>query len=105
MRLPAYAKLNLTLEVLGRRDDGFHQIATIMQTISLADVLEIEHDTGLRIECEYPDLTGDQNLVWQAAVELGKAGNVEPKARIGIEKHIPVAVSYTHLTLPTTPYV
>ena len=47
MRLPAYAKLNLTLEVLGRRDDGFHQVATIMQTISLADVLEIEHDTRL----------------------------------------------------------
>ena len=92
MRLPAYAKLNLTLEVLGRRDDGFHQIATIMQTISLADVLEIEHDTELRIECEYPDLTGDQNLVWQAAVELGKAGNVEPNARIRIEKHIPVGM-------------
>ena len=90
MQLPAYAKLNLTLEVLGRREDGFHQVVTIMQTISLSDVLEIEYDSELRVECEYPDLIGDQNIVWQAAVELAKAGNVEPKARIGIEKHIPV---------------
>lgn len=92
MELPAYAKLNLTLEVLGRRDDGFHQVMTIMQTISLADVLKIEYDTELRVECEYPDLEGDRNLVWRAAVELAKAGNVEPKARIGIEKHIPVGM-------------
>ena len=92
MQLPAYAKLNLTFEVLGRRDDGFHQVVTIMQTISLADVLEIEHDTELKVECEYADLAGDQNLVWQAAVELAKAGNIEPKARINIEKHIPVGM-------------
>ncbi len=92
MLLPAYAKLNLTLEVLGRRDDGFHQVETIMQAISLADVLEIEHDTELRIDCDYPGLEGDQNLVWKAAVELAKAGNIEPKARIGVEKHIPVGM-------------
>ena len=92
MRLPAYAKLNLTFEVLGRRDDGFHQVATIMQTISLADILEIEHDTELRVECEYSHLAGDQNLVWQAAVALGKAGKIDPKARINIEKHIPVGM-------------
>ena len=92
MQLPAYAKLNLTLEILGRRNDGFHQVLTIMQTISLADVLEIEYDSELRVECDYPELIGDQNIVWQAAVELAKAGNVEPKARIGIEKHIPVGM-------------
>ena len=92
MQLPAYAKLNLTLEVLGRREDGFHQVVTIMQTISLADVVEIENDTELKVECEYPNLTGDQNLVWHAAIELARAGNVEPKARISIKKHIPVGM-------------
>ena len=92
MRIPAYAKLNLTLEVLGRRNDGFHQVVTIMQTISLADVLEIKHDAELSVVCEYPDLKGEQNLVWQAAVALAKAGNVEPKARISIEKRIPVGM-------------
>ena len=92
MEVPAYAKLNLTFEVLGRRSDGFHQITTIMQTIGLADVLRIERDSRLRVECEYPELAGKQNLVWRAAVELAKAGNVEPQARITIEKHIPVAM-------------
>lgn len=92
MLLPAYAKLNLTFEVLGRRDDGFHQVVTIMQTISLADVLTIEPADNLKVECEYPELAGDQNLVWQAAVELAKVGDVDPKAKISIEKHIPVAM-------------
>ncbi len=92
MEVPAYAKLNLTFEVLARRDDGFHQVTTIMQTIGLADLLQIEHGPDLKVECDYPDLAGEQNLVWQAAVELAKAGNVEPKARINIEKHIPVGM-------------
>ena len=92
MEVPAYAKLNLTFEVLGRRDDGFHQVTTIMQTIGLADMLRIEPDSELKVECEYPELAGEQNLVWQAAVALAKAGNIEPAARISIEKHIPVAM-------------
>ena len=92
MQLPAYGKLNLTFEVLGRRHDGFHEVATIMQTISLADVLKIENDTELTVECDYQDLTGEKNLVWQAAIELAKAGNVKPKARICIDKHIPVGM-------------
>ena len=82
MEVSAYAKLNLTFEVLGRRNDGFHQVTTIMQTIGLADMLWIEPDSELKVECEYPELAGEQNLVWQAAVALAKAGNIEPTARI-----------------------
>ena len=92
LELPAYAKINLTFEVLGRRGDGFHQITTIMQTIGLADVLRIEEDSELRVECEYPELAGEQNLVWRAAVALAEAAGVGPNARITIEKHIPVAM-------------
>ncbi|PKB70923.1 MAG: 4-(cytidine 5'-diphospho)-2-C-methyl-D-erythritol kinase [SAR202 cluster bacterium Io17-Chloro-G6] len=92
MEVPAYAKLNLTFEVLGRRSDGFHQVTTVMQTIGLADVLRIEPNSVLRVDCEYPELAGEQNLVWQAAVELAKAGNVEPRARITVEKYIPVGM-------------
>ncbi|MCH8989667.1 MAG: 4-(cytidine 5'-diphospho)-2-C-methyl-D-erythritol kinase [Chloroflexi bacterium] len=88
----AYAKLNLTFEVLGRRNDGFHQITTIMQTIGLADLIRIEPDSALVVECEYPELAGEKNLVWRAAVELAKIGNVEPTARITVEKHIPVGM-------------
>ena len=92
MEVTAYAKINLTFEVLGRRDDGFHQVTTIMQTVGLADILRIEPDSELKVECEYPELSGEQNLVWQAAVALAKAGNIEPAAQISIEKHIPVAM-------------
>ena len=92
MEVLAYAKLNLTFEVLGRRNDGFHQITTIMQTIGLADLIRIEPDSALVVECEYPELAGKKNLVWRAAVELAKIGNVEPTARIIVEKHIPVGM-------------
>lgn len=92
MEVPAYAKLNLTFEVLGRRSDGFHQVTTVMQTIGLADIIRIEPDSELKVDCEYPDLDGEQNLVWRAAVELAKAGKIEPRARITVEKHIPVAM-------------
>ena len=92
MEVPAYAKLNLTFEVLGRRSDGFHQVTTIMQTIGLADVLRIEPNSQLKVDCEYPELDGEQNLAWRAAVELAEAGNVEPRAMITIEKHIPVGM-------------
>ena len=92
MEVLAYAKLNLTFEVLGRRNDGFHQITTIMQTIGLADLIRIEHDSALVVACEYPELAGEKNLVWRAAVELAKIGNVEPTARITVEKHIPVGM-------------
>ena len=57
MQLPAYAKLNLTLEVLGRREDGYHQVVTILQTISLADVVEIENDRELSVAVSYTHLT------------------------------------------------
>lgn len=92
MEIPAYAKLNLTFEVLDRRSDGFHQVTTIMQTVDLADVLQIEPASKLAVECEYPDLAGNQNLVWKAATELAKVGQIEPNARITIEKHIPVGM-------------
>ena len=51
MEVTAYAKINLTFEVLGRRDDGFHQVTTIMQTVGLADILRIEPDSELKVEC------------------------------------------------------
>ncbi len=92
MEVLAYAKVNLTFEVLGRRGDGYHQVTTIMQTIGLADVVRIEPQSELTVECEFPELAGDKNLAWQAAVELAKVGNIEPRARISIEKHIPVGM-------------
>ena len=92
MEALAYAKLNLTLEVLGRRDDGYHEVRTILQTIDLADRLEILTSPDLIVECDQLSLSGEANLVWRAAVSLAQRANVEPKAHIRIQKHIPIGM-------------
>ena len=91
------AKINLTLEVLNRREDGFHNIQSIMQTISLYDFLtfEIEDNLGVQIvlsgnsdEIPY----NEKNLVYKAALkflDVAKIDNV--KVSIFIEKNIPVS--------------
>ena len=54
--LEARAKINLTLEVLGRRDDGYHDIVSIMQTVDLADTLTFEPSASISVECDDPSL-------------------------------------------------
>jgi 4-diphosphocytidyl-2-C-methyl-D-erythritol kinase len=90
MRVQAYAKINLTLEILGRRIDGYHQVKTILQTIDLADRLDFEPAVRLRLDCDDPTLNGEANLVWQAAVLLARQAGIEPRARIFLRKRIPV---------------
>lgn len=92
MEALAFAKLNLTLEVLGRRADGYHEVRTILQTIDLADRLEIQPYPTLRVECDDPALNGEANLVWRAAMALARCHNVPPQAAVFIQKHIPVGM-------------
>ena len=92
MEVEAQAKLNFTFEVLGKRGDGYHEVKTVMQTVGLSDVLEVEHWPSLRVDCDSPELAGEVNLVWKAAQALAEARGVQPRARIGIRKRIPVAM-------------
>ncbi|MFN8534697.1 MAG: 4-(cytidine 5'-diphospho)-2-C-methyl-D-erythritol kinase [Dehalococcoidia bacterium] len=89
--LSAPAKLNLTLEVLGRRSDGYHELRSVLQTISLADRLTIEPAEDLFFVCDDPQLAGPDNLVMRAATRLREAAEVDTGARIRLEKHIPAA--------------
>ena len=91
LQISAYAKINLTLEVIGRRDDGFHDVATILQTVDLADRLTLWPADELAVECAVPQLRGEDNIVWSAAVQLARYAGIAPKARILIDKAIPVA--------------
>ena len=91
LTLRAYAKLNLTLEVLGRRDDGFHDIATIMQSINISDTLTFERSESLTLECDVPDLSSSDNLVIRAAVALRRESGYEGGAHITLAKEIPIA--------------
>jgi 4-diphosphocytidyl-2-C-methyl-D-erythritol kinase len=63
----ACAKINLTFEVLGKRHDGYHEIASVMQAISLCDILAFEPHTGIQLACDVPELVSPNNLVYKAA--------------------------------------
>src|ERR1700733_5012560 len=91
VRVPAYAKLNLGLRVLYRRPDGFHELRTVFQTISLADLLDIEftpaRSTRVLIEGT-PDIA--DNLVERACRLALEAMKVNAHVRFTLRKTIPM---------------
>ncbi|MGH7738397.1 MAG: 4-(cytidine 5'-diphospho)-2-C-methyl-D-erythritol kinase [Candidatus Tyrphobacter sp.] len=89
LRIRAPAKINLTLEVLGRRDDGFHGIRSVVAPLALADTVEIERADRLIFECDDAELNGEENLALRAVRALEKAANRTLKARIRLSKVIP----------------
>src|SRR5688572_19535925 len=90
LTLPSFAKVNLHLQVIGKRTDGFHDLCTVFQTISLHDRLSIGPDEQIRMTCGDRQLPVDEkNLVVQAALALRKRYNVHCGARIHLEKRIP----------------
>jgi 4-diphosphocytidyl-2-C-methyl-D-erythritol kinase len=90
--LSAAAKVNLTLEVLGRRGDGYHEIVTVMQAVDLSDRLVLEDAHVLELRTSAPDVPTDgTNLALRAAISLREAAGSSRGARITLEKHIPVA--------------
>ncbi len=92
--LRSHAKINLYLDVLRRRDDGYHNIETIFQTVSLCDELSFRCESSGRVTltCSRPDLeTGETNLVCRAAALLRRHTGCARGAAIHLEKNIPVA--------------
>ena len=90
----AFAKLNLTLDVLDKRPDGYHDIKSIMQTVSIRDDIEIDVGTGKpwKIICETEGVpTDERNLVWKAAEVFFDATGKDPNGlEIRITKRIPM---------------
>ena len=90
--LRASAKVNLALEVLGKRADGYHEIATVLQAVDLFDRIAVATADTLSLHTDDPDLPTDEgNLVMRAARLLQKAAGIETGARIRLQKRIPVA--------------
>ncbi len=93
MQLLAPAKINLSFKILGRREDGFHEIETLMTPISLADELTIEPNdssAGLVFSSDDPSLPGgEENLVVRAARSFFAEIKEDPQVRIGLRKKIP----------------
>lgn len=93
LRLNAYAKVNLTLEVLGDRPDGYHDIETILHTIELHDSLILrENGDGITVKCASPDIPVDtQNIVHRAAQHLKEAFGITRGVEVELKKCIPIA--------------
>jgi 4-diphosphocytidyl-2-C-methyl-D-erythritol kinase len=88
----SYAKINWTLDVLGKRDDGYHELRTILQTIDLHDSLYLETTSGpVEISCDNPAVPLDErNLIYQAADHLRKKKGVRAGVRAELLKRIPM---------------
>ena len=94
MRLRAFAKINLGLDILRKREDGYHQVRMIMQTIQMYDVLEMKKvkKPGISLSVNYPYIPSDErNLVYKAAKLLMDEFQVKEGVDIRLEKFIPVA--------------
>ena len=89
----AFAKINLTLDVLGKREDGYHDLKSVMQAISIRDDIEIDVDTGMpwSLVCSMEGIPEDQtNLAWKAAeVYYAATGLSTTGLAIRIKKRIP----------------
>ncbi len=90
----AFAKLNLTLDVLGKREDGYHDLKSVMQTISIRDDVEIDVGTGKpwNLLCSQEGIpTDERNLAWKAAKVFCEAAKRDPDGlEIRITKRIPM---------------
>ena len=90
----AYGKLNLCLDIVGKRDDGYHLVRMIMQTVNLFDELEFTRtkEPGIVLSTNRQDLpTNQDNLVYRAASLLMEKFSVKEGVRIHLTKRIPVA--------------
>lgn len=94
MRLRALAKINLGLDVIGKREDGYHEVRMIMQTINMYDQLEIEKkdEPGISITTNLPFIpTDERNLVYKAAKLLMDEFDIQEGITVELQKFIPVA--------------
>jgi 4-diphosphocytidyl-2-C-methyl-D-erythritol kinase len=90
--LNAAAKVNLVLEVLGKRDDDYHELITVMQAVDLSDRITLDDADVLELRSRAPGVpTDERNLALRAAMALREAAGVTRGARITLDKQIPVA--------------
>jgi 4-diphosphocytidyl-2-C-methyl-D-erythritol kinase len=94
MKILSPAKINLRLEILHKREDGYHEIRGIFQKINLADeiAVSLKHDKGITLSCSDPELPqGEDNLAFKAALLFLSQTRKKAGVRIRIDKKIPLA--------------
>lgn len=94
LELSAHGKINLSLDVLRRRPDGYHEVKMIMHTVGLYDSIFIkrERERGIRMECNLPSLpTNEENLMVKAAKTLMEEFSIREGLRMRLVKRLPIA--------------
>ena len=89
LKLPSYAKINLHLDIFGRRQDGFHELCTVFQTISLCDEIFFEPADEFTLAVAGRAPAGPANIVTKAAQMLAERAGVRCAAAVRLKKHIP----------------
>jgi 4-diphosphocytidyl-2-C-methyl-D-erythritol kinase len=92
LTLPAVAKLNLFLHITGRRADGYHNLQTLFQMLDVGDLLHFtpDHSGQVTLSCELPELAGEDNLIYRAAMLLKPLAAEAAGCQIRLEKHLPM---------------
>ena len=93
MKIKAYGKVNISLDVVGKREDGYHLLSMIMQNIDLYDEIEVEkQQCGITLECNKSYVPVDnRNLAYKAAEIFKERYDIVDGVKINIEKNIPVS--------------
>ncbi len=85
----AYAKINLGLDIIGKRDDGYHEVSMIMQSVGLCDEIVISKGSGIQVTSNLHNLScGPDNLAYRAAALLAGHCNITPNVHIALNKKI-----------------
>lgn len=88
--LPSFAKINWNLRVLGKRSDGFHELFTVFQTVSLHDTISFAESERLELTCDDPNVpSDDRNLIIKAAKAIKELRGITRGSRIHLDKRIP----------------
>jgi 4-diphosphocytidyl-2-C-methyl-D-erythritol kinase len=92
-KLNSYSKINLTLNILSRREDGYHEIETIIQSINLTDqVIITEEKEGIKIKCNHPEVPVNANsLSYRSAEKIINRYGIKKGVSIEIEKNVPLS--------------
>lgn len=89
--LKAFAKINLSLDITGKREDGYHTLDSVMQSVSLFDIVNVTNDNSGIVTVECDGINGEDNICYFAAKHFLEAANINDGVKIRISKAIPVS--------------
>ncbi len=92
MIIKSYAKINLFLNVIGKRDDGYHELYTLMHKIDFFDLMQVKKtkEKTITIKTDIDEINNEDNLSYKAALRFFDKAKIKPQVAIEIEKHIPL---------------